>query len=215
MLKCYQANSPPISLWVLATCNHVPAERKPLLQPPLTHCPETRDGLCYQAWCLDSLRYDPEALCFGHLWNTESKGVEMSQRKSGPAAGHPLLLGWRPAGKNPWDAQGSWGRRSQTQTWTLPSSDGRWRFGPELVGITCDEHMGTLKCDEFWEETGTTSHTAAWCWKTNINPPVLPIFKKICSSKTALPWERKIAASGSVTLPRLHCLGTKKQLQLV
>lgn len=33
MLKCYQVNSPLISLHVLAICNHAPAERKPLLCP--------------------------------------------------------------------------------------------------------------------------------------------------------------------------------------
>lgn len=55
-------------------------------------------------------------------------------------------------GKTFWDAQGSWEERSQTQTCTLSSSDGQWNCSPELVRVTCDRCIESLKHNEFWEE---------------------------------------------------------------
>lgn len=152
-----------ISLCILDICSHVPVERLFSLLVPSNSLPQKK------GWGLlpGMVPRQPEAEWRSILLWMAMKHWEQRSRnepkENGPVVGQNFAAG-ADFGKTFWDAQGWWEERSQIQTWTLPSSDGQWRCGPELVRVTCG-CMESLKHDEFWEE--------AWWFAALCNCPCI------------------------------------------
>lgn len=191
MLKCYQVNSPLISLSL--SSNPLPQKRGWALLPGMMPGQPDRGPRGTFLW-----------LAMKH-W--EQKGGN-EPKKEWTHCGAAL-----PAGIETWRQKPlGWGRELRGRI-TTPNLDPpvlRWPLkvwfsaGGDYLWWTSGEPQA------WWLNGGKPAQLLTLLLDAGKQPPISQSYPS--SSETDLSWERKIALSESVTLPRLCCLGRKKQL---